>query len=290
MPPKPQKLSATSILTAGVPDFFPVGPFRTRSGALAQLLPQLGEEGAKPIPLQDPSAALNNFTVVSGSLSLSLAVSLSLGTIFKGTIAANEKAFFLDAMTYTDEYAEKALTGGGVYATRWGIGIRIYLRVQDFSGNATLNFGLVGAAVELNQASAQYEISGVGIGAEGLVAVLEELPAVGDFKYETFLKINGSILKKLATHIKDNKASLKPLPIAVAVARALDPSVTSRSYYFAIRKIADRKSVAEALAAAPATIDRDILRNAYATVAGVSNESERPSKDAEQRAEDWLRT
>lgn len=271
-------------------DFFPVGPFRTTSGALAQLLPQLGEEGAKPVPLPDVTEALNNFSVVSGSISLSLAVNLGLGTIFRGAVSANEKAFFLDAMTYTDAYAEKALPGGGIYATRWGVGIRIYLRVQDFSGNASLNFSLVGAAVELKQASAQYEISGIGIGTEGLVAVLDELPAIGDFKYETYLKINGAILKKLAAHINTNKATLKPLPVAVAVARSIDPLESSRSYYFAVRKIAARKSLSEALAGAPPTIDRDVLRSTYTLVAGVKSDNERPSKDAQERAEEWLRT
>ena len=284
-----EQKATSSGLNAGIPDFIPINPLRTQSGALALLIPHLGEKGAQPVPLSDASKALNFFNVVSGSLSLSLAVSLGLGQIFKGSVGANEKAFSFDAMTYTDEYAQQPLPGGGVFATRWGVGIRMYLRVQDFSANASLNFGLVGAAVELKQASAQYEIAGVGIGIEGLQIVLAELPALGDFKYETYLKMNGAVVKKLADYIAANKTTLQPQPVAVAVARPVDPLATARSYYFAVRGIADRRSVSEALSGAHVTVDRDVVRSAYAAIAEVQNDNERPSRDAEQRAEQWLR-
>lgn len=279
----------SKVASLGIPDFIPVPPFRTRSGSFPGLIPLLGDQGSKPVPLRDPKAALNNFNVVSGSMSISLAVSLGLGSIFKGSVGVNEKAFFLDAMTYTEEYAENPLPGGGVYATRWGVGIRIYLRVQDFAANASLNFGLVGAAVELKQATAQYEITGVGIGPDGLVAVLEEVPALGDFRYETYLKINGVVAKRLATYIRDNKDALTPQPTAVAAARSVDSLANARAVYYAIRRIADRKTLAEALTGAAADIDRDNVRLAYATVAQVQNDNERPQRDAEERAERWLR-
>lgn len=191
-------------------EFLPVSSQLTKTGALAALVADLGEDAAKPVPLQDKDKALSNFTVVSDALSVAFAGKLGVGSIFSGAASTKDRGFFFDAMTFTDEYAEQNVGEAGVIATRLGVGVRVLLRVTELTANAALNFGLVGAAVELQQARARYEITGIGIRVDGLILVLEELPPIGDFRYETYQKLNSTVVKKLANYLKTNKARLVP--------------------------------------------------------------------------------
>lgn len=268
--------------------FLPVKPLLTKEGALAVLVNDLGMEGATPVPLADPARALSNFNVVSDALSISIAARLGVGSIFSGAVSAKDRGFYFDAMTYTDAYQEHTLPDRRIYATRWGVGIRVLLRVLDIAGNASLNFGLVGAAVELQQARAQYEITGIGIGIDGLVIVLEELPAIGDFKYETYQKLNGAVVKKLAAYIKEHKAQLVPQPVAVGLTANLDPLRQSRSVYYAIRSIADRRPLNEALSGASAVLDRDVVRSIYVQITNSDDAAAKPDRESERVAEEWL--
>jgi hypothetical protein len=269
-------------------DFLPVNPLLTKHGAIAALVADLGEDSAKPVPLQDKNKALTNFTIVSDALSVALAGKLGVGSIFSGATSAKDRGFFFDAMTFTDEYAEQNVGDAGVIATRWGVGIRVVLRVTEITANAALNFGLVGAAVELQQARARYEVTGIGIGVDGLIIVLEELPAIGDFRYETYQKLNSTVVKKLAQYLKTNKATLVPQPVGVAVKPPLAPLGNSRSVYFAMHALADRRTLGDALSRATPTLDRDTIRTVYAEVAGIDDLRVQPSNDAERTAESWL--
>ena len=268
-------------------DMIPINPTRTRTGALAVLAAELGEDQAQPVSLAgaDP---FSNFQVVSDALSVSMAASLNIGSIFSGSASANEKGFFFDAMTFTDRYMDQPVAGG-IVGTRWGIGLRVLLRVRNLAANASLNFGMVGAAVELNMAQARYEILGLGIGIDGLILVLEELPALGDFKYETYLMLNGSVVKKLAAYIKDNKSALQPQPVAVAVARPLDPSLRARAIYYAVRSIASGQPLGRALDKAPIVLDHETIRRIYIDRTGSDDLEAAPVPDAKREAETWLR-
>jgi hypothetical protein len=226
--------------------------------------------------------------VVSDTLSISVAATIGLGTIFKGSISAGDRAFFFDAMTFTDKYEEREVNRL-IAATRWGIGLRVLLRVTDVKIDTSLNFGLVGAAVALGRASARYEIEGIGIGTEGMLIVLEEVSGLGDFTFETYLKLNGSVIKRLANYIKDHKSELEPQPIAVALNKPIDPILTARSVYYAMASIGDRLALRDAIARADPSVDRDTLRNTYVQIATVRDDAEQPSRDAEEAADRWLR-
>ena len=269
-------------------DFVPISPLRTKSGALVSLIEHLGEKDSMPVALGDKATALSNFQVVSDAMSISAAATLGVGSIFRGALSGNERAFFFDAMAYADRYEEQRLPDQKVIGTRWGVGIRVLLRVALLEANATVNFGLVGAAVELGRARARYEIIGIGIGIDGLVAVLEELPSIGDFKYETYLKLNGNVVKKLAKLISTKKDELVPEPVAVALTRPIDPISHARSIYYAVAAIGDRRPLNDALHGRPVTLDADAIRNVYAYF-GVPDGSAKPSEDAERQADKWLR-
>lgn len=267
----------------------PIEPIRTETGALAVLVDRLGEEAAQPVPLADESSALTSFDVVLNSLSISLAADLSLGSIFGSSGSLEDQGFYYDAMAYTDQYAERQGADQIVLATRWGVGIRVLLRVSKISTETTLNFGLVGAAVELGQAQAQYQISGIGIGVDGLSMVLEELSGTGDFTYETYLKLNGIVVPRLAEYIRENKALLRPQPVAVALAQPVDPLASARTVYYSMVAIAGRRTLGETLRQAPALFSRIAIRDTYVQVADSAELDETPSREAELEAEEWLR-
>lgn len=271
-------------------EFVPIDPTLMESGALAALVPEFGEEEAKPVPITDRADALNNFQVISDALSLSVAAQLSVGAIFSGSAASNERGFYFDAMTFTDRYRESTDPSAGVSATRWGIGMRVLLRVEDLSAKASLNFAMVGAAVELGQARARYEIRGFGLGVAGLVTVLQNIEAIGEFSYDTYLKLNRDISPALATYIDENAGTMKPQPVAVAVTRSLDRTAQARSIYHAIRCIADRKPLRDALEEAGVRLDRPSIRRTYFEFLGSDDATLRPTRDQDRAAEDWLRT
>lgn len=263
-------------------------PTRTESGALATLVRKLGEEEAQPILLTDPQSALSNFRVLSDYISVSAGATLGVGSIFTGAIDGKEQGFYYDAMTYTDQYREQQQPDSSIQATRWGVGIRVLLRVSDISTDVELNFGIVGAAVELQQARARYEIIGIGIGQAGLNIVLDELSGLGSFTFDTYTKLNGGVIKRLSEYMDANASSLRPQAVAVALAKPVDPLGEAQSIYYAMWYISRGWTLQRVVTQAPLTIDRDIIRNVYVEVATIQDDSETPSYAAQQRAREWL--
>src|SRR5215469_5531078 len=76
--------------------FIPVSPLETNDGDLVSLTTLRGKLRALPIQLDDPSDIQN--TIVTGGasdISVSLATSLGVGTIFTGTAKASEFGYWL---------------------------------------------------------------------------------------------------------------------------------------------------------------------------------------------------
>ncbi|WP_286277712.1 hypothetical protein [Naasia aerilata] len=165
--------------------------------------------------------------------------------------------------------------------------MRILLRVQHTDLKASFNFGLVGAAVELGAARATYEIQGVGIGAV-FADILSDLPGVGTFNYSTYLKISGPVQNKVAKFIEANREKLVPQPVAVALARPLDPLASARAVYFAMYGLAGRSSLKDILSVVPLGVDKAAVGLAYEQVAGHLSPDERPSETAQREARVWL--
>lgn len=268
--------------------FIPVDPTTTSSGALAALVPQLGEEAAKPVELESETPQFSHFEIVSDALSSSAATTLDVGSSFGASLTATDKLFFFDAMAFTERFEQQESPEKVISATRWGVGLRVLLRVSDITTNVSLNFALVGAAVALNQAHAQYRISGIGIGVDGLDIVMKHLPAVGDFTSETYVKLNQAV-EELSKYIQKNKSNLKPQPVAVALRKSIEPLKNARSIYYAMRYIASRRPLKDALSDTKGDFDSDIIRNVYRQFAQIDSDTKQPVKEAEQKAEKWLK-
>jgi hypothetical protein len=268
--------------------WLPINTARTASGAWVSLAKLVGEERSHPVPMA-PSDTLSNFTVVATQVDLSIAAKLGIGAIFGGTINYNDRAFYLDASAYTDKYTETP--GAFVFGTRWGVGLRVLLHVSEIKGGLSLNFGMVGAAVQLGYAKALYEIDGIGIGLDGMQIVLGEIHAVGDFSAETYFKINDSVIPKLAEYLKNNANKLIPQPYQVQVIQPFDsdPITAAKPILFAMRRLNDGCTFNEALEKAAGKYGASEINAVYGKLVPGLGHSEEPSEKARDAAGQWLR-
>jgi hypothetical protein len=268
--------------------WLPISPARTEKGAWVSLAKVVGEEKAQPIPLGTPNPKLSSCTVVAMDVDISVAAKLGLGNIFGGTLNYNDRAFYLDATAFTDRYSETP--GNLVVGTRWGIGLRVLLKVSDIKAGMTLNFGIVGAAVQFGYAKALYEVDGIGLGVEGLRIVLGELHGFGDCTAETFFKINDLVIPKLGEYLVKNAADLTPEPYQVQLIGPIDmdPIVAARPILFGMRRLRDGKSLNEALAMSAGKYDGGEIRAVYAKIAPGLEPNETPRERDRDSASDYL--
>src|SRR3954452_1277970 len=131
--------------------FTPVNPLLTKAGALVTLVPVLGsEEAAMPTGRDQPHALSSIQYHRRCAVAVGGGHARRRNDLQRG-IQRQRAAFYFDAMAFSDQYEEHQSAGKPVAATRWGIGIRILLRVTPTSGDAEFTFGLVSAAVQLGR-------------------------------------------------------------------------------------------------------------------------------------------
>jgi hypothetical protein len=265
----------------------PVNPARLRSGAWVSLAKIFGEEKAHPIPLEIPNPPMSSFTVAATDIDISVAAKLSLGSIFSGSINYGDRAFYLDAVQYIEQYSENS--GNPVVGTRWGVGLRVLLHVTNIKVNVNLNFSIVGSAVDLGYARAEYEIDGFGLEG-GLQVVLGQLSGFGNLSAETYFRINNQVIPKLGQYMIDNPSKLKPVPFQVQLIQpvAIDKLLSARSIVFGMRRLRDGRSFNEAIAEAGGKYDKDEIKAVYMKLAPNTGANEKPPQSARDAADEWL--
>jgi hypothetical protein len=270
----------------------PISPVRTRKGAFAALVPYFGEDKAMPVLLKETNApkAYTNFQVVQDSIMVSAAAKLQIGSIFGGATSGKEQGFYFDAIAFTDEYEQGSLGDKVIFATRWGIGIRIAIRVSEMKTDFSFNLGAIAAAVQLGAARAQYEILGLGMGVDGLTIVLDNVAPISDFTYETYLAVKEKVVKGLSDYIKQNSATLSPQPIAVGISQPVDADfmTQAQSVVYAMKRISKSKSLKDAIDQAGTRLSSGVIRRTYKEIVGDIPDTDEPSSTAEGRADKWL--
>jgi hypothetical protein len=273
--------------------FLPINPLRTKDGAIAALVPKFGLEKSHPTALtdDDTDALFKNFNVIQDDISISAASTLKIGSIFGGSANFKSRAFYFDAIAYTDKYEEGNVDDKLIFATRWGIGLRIVLNITKIETDFDFNLGSISAAVELGKARAKYEISGIGLGIDGLNIVLENISPLHDFTFGTYDALKKKVIPKLNKYIEDNKTTLTPQPIAVEIIEpiSIDVVTTGKSVAFSINQIAKRKSLNEAINIGASEFEIDIIKEVYQSIVGNVPPNDEPSDSAVDRARDWKR-
>ena len=221
-------------------------------------------------------------------LDIAVAAKLNIGTIFSGSLNWNDLAFYLDAMAFTDRYAETP--ANYVYGTRWGVGLRVLLHVWDVKAGLSLNMGLVGAAAQLGFAKALCEIKGTGIGSDGMAEVLEDHHTVGEFTAETYYKINDAVMLKLSQYLKAHKTEPFPEAYQVQLIEPIDIDIVlgARSVYFAMKCLNDGRTLHEAIEKSQGKFDDHEILLVYAKIAPGTGPNDHPSDSAKEKAHKWL--
>lgn len=269
----------------------PVDPTLDASGALAALVPYVGEQGAKPVPLDPNDDVLKgNFDVVYDDLSVSLAASLSLSPIFSGQASGASRAIYFDAMTHVPKPAAGSSATPGITQTYWGVGLRICLLVSTFDAKMKGGIGIVAASADLGLTSVKYHVQGLGLGVQGLAWVLSGFPAFGSFDAEAYAQIKNNVIAKLAKFLTDNAKTLSPQAYAVELNTDIKATnvEAARPILFAMQRIKDGVSFDDALKRAGTTFDSATIRAVYDSYAASTPDDQGPPKWARQRADDWL--
>jgi hypothetical protein len=267
-------------------EWIPVAP-----NSAFEMAPVKGVREVTPPVVIDPKA-IEDTRVSSQEISVTLAGNLNIGAIFTGAVSANEVGYWLDAMAYSDRYEETPAASGLVLASRFGFGLRVMFRVRKLNPKATLNYGLIGAAIDAGFAQASYEIDAIGFGpkvGQALSMILEGIAESGpSLTSDVFYKLNSSILKNLAACINDNLATMQPARVATLVHSALvtDSLDTSHAVLFAMRQIRKGRTLQDALEAAD--MDPATIRLTYEHVMGYITDTTKPSSADRDKADVWL--
>jgi len=269
--------------------FKPINPMLTGKGAIASLVDFFPEETVVPINLDRGEDPFKSFSVKGSSISINAAAKLNISSIFSASTGFDSKAFVFDAIAYTDKYLEIPAPDKMIVATRWGAGIRMAVRAYNIKSDFNLAFSSVGAAVELGFANAEYEITGLGLGITALGIILKDIPTVSNLTSHTVVKLETTVMKNLVKHIEENKSSISPVPIALALKEAIsDPIADAQSIFFAMKNISKGKSLSTVLDRAGMDYKEKIIKEVYFEVAGSIPPGDKPSEEAINIAVDWL--
>lgn len=221
-------------------DFYPIAPDVTPSGAFAAFADWPNAATLKPLDLP-PGTQLSagSFDIVNTTMSAEMAVKLGFGPMFSGGAGRKTQAFFYEATVFNNVLQPASVPGAMIVGTRWGVGLRISVKVTSDEVDTDLSIGLIAAKVHLRRASASYRIEGLGLGAAALTAVADVLPTIGEFSLDAYKRI-GDVTKILGTYLTTNIASLVPIPYQIAIARQLtrDQLVEARSVVYAMKCLA----------------------------------------------------
>lgn len=269
-------------------NIIPINPLMSSQGNLVSLEMLRGNLLAAPVPL-DAGTAVGSVSVATQQISVSAAGKLGLGSIFGLSVTVNEAGFWMDAMAFADSpYQPNA--NDIVSQTRWGYGLRILCRAQKLDTSFNLSFGVLGAAVDLGLASVSYEVQTIGLGPTALSAVLGGLSQFGALDGQTFHDLNTTVIQNLSKLIANPPAPLTPRPVAVqlSIPVEIDPVVKARSEVFAMRRLRNDMSLADALVRAAGKYDAALIRAVYIKVAPGVPENANPGKDAQSFAKEWM--
>ncbi|MEX1363438.1 MAG: hypothetical protein AB1Z98_09950 [Nannocystaceae bacterium] len=219
------------------------------------------------------------------SVSVSSSTQVAVAAIADVSAEFDTKTIVRDIAIRWDIYDDTA--GSEVYQTRYGIGVRMKLRITNIEFGVDIGYGAVGAASELGYANVDVEISGLGINDQ---AILDDLPAPQDVGQTTLEELETS-MKAIVDRIKSGGTDLssftpQPFMIEVKNETKVDPTIPHQAVSYAYVQIKGRVPVQDALNQASSELDKDTIREVYKDVGVVGNH--KPSRDHSDLAEKWI--
>lgn len=248
-------------------------------------MPEANTYQPHPIPANWKELAkktVDTFTEVS----LDFSSNLKLAAIVDTSANFNTITITRDVSWYFD-VSENPLPKSQVIETRYGVGLRLTLRVSQIEFGTKVSYATIGAVSELGYANVEYEISGYGISD---TSILNDLPGPQTVNENTIQSINKaftSIMKKLAK-IDQEKLNPQPLMIRVSEPREIDPTLETQAMVFSYTQLSERARLGEAVTKATAVgIDAELVRKFYKTFK-LTDVKDKPSADDKREALKWL--
>jgi len=162
-------------------------------------------------------------------------------------------------------------------------------RVQVLDASANLNLAFLGASLDAQLATANYEIDGFGLGAAALPTILDGLNSSGTLTGDALYKLNTTVLTKLAEYIKQNASTLQPQRVAalISIPKPGASLAVSQAVLYAKRQIAQGHNLQTALEGA-GDLDPATIGLVYSDALTSSDQSVVPNAIQRQSASDWL--
>jgi len=239
-----------------------------------------------PLPpdwAQAGKALDDKFSFVSADFSSSLKLSsiIDVSGKFNTINITRDISFYKDV-------SDNPVPGSKVTETRWGVGLRLTLRISNVEFGTKINYASIGAASEMGHAFVEYEITGLGISDAEL---LKEFPGPQDINEETMASINTAFnnLKNKLAEMDTTKMQPQPYMIRVNEPEKVDPTLEAQGFVFCLKQIADKNRLRTAIQEAqPLGIKREQVAAIYKERCNITAEDDRPSGDQKRAAERWL--
>ena len=230
-----------------------------------------------------PKALDDTFSFVSTDFSSSLKLSsiIDISGKFNTINITRDICFYADV-------SSNPVPGSKVIETRYGVGLRLTLRISQVEFGTTINYANIGAASQLGHAFVEYEIAGLGVSDPNL---LKEFPGPREINEESMASINAAFnnLKNKIAELPTSKMQPQPFMIRVNEPDKVDPTLKAQAYVFGMRKLADKARLRTAMKEAEALgIKKEVMQAIYKERCNITSEEDKPSNDQKNKAEKWL--
>ncbi|AXY73752.1 hypothetical protein D3H65_07075 [Paraflavitalea soli] len=213
--------------------------------------------------------------------------SLKLASIADTSGKFNTITITRNISMYMDVHDNPA-PGSKVVETRYGVGLRLSLRISGIEFGTKINYATIGAASEMGHASVEYEIVGMGFSD---AAMLKDFPGPQDINQDTMTQINtafNTLKNKLFTM---DVSAFQPQPYMIRVnePEKVDNTLAAQGFVFSMRQIADRNRLGEAIQQATALgIKKQYVLDTYKKQCNITDEDDKPSPGQKKDARKWL--
>lgn len=184
------------------------------------------------------------------------------------------------------DISDNITLGSKVLETRYGIGIRVIIKISGVEFGTDVSLSGVGAIAELNLGNVEYEISGIGISDNDLITLL---PVPQNINQDTFSEINDTIqsLKDKIAAMDATKFEPQALRIRIEEPENADPTLNAQAEVLAYRFIKEKEKLNDTLIKAKQLgLPEESIKVVYAKL-GI-NGNDDPRREDKLEAIKWL--
>ncbi len=221
----------------------------------------------------------------SVSVSFQSSSELQISAIADVSSDYNSKTIIFDVMSYWNIYETQPK--GKILETRYGVGVRMKIKVTEMEFGTDINFASVGASAKLGLANVGYEIRGIGISDK---KIIQDLPDPKDLDESTIKNIVDSFKRLLESIGNSDLTEFNPQPIAIKVKDEIevDTALIHQSVTYAYQKLRKRRKLKNILAEARENnLSIEKVKEVYADF-GITDENDQPSFSQSRDAGEWL--